>query len=167
MVFSLLSGLPLWVCRGTERAQWLALVILAPLAAQDRLAYMDPPVSWAVSGLLTDTQGMQRYSSSVWSTEISNTWKKKNPLFKLPGLFLGFHEESSFWAWRHFLQMSLLLMAAVRVHVGICTKSLIWYFSSDCNEDWKVSFRASFLFVLWKMKRMWLSINEIITCLLH
>ena len=45
MVFSLLSGLPLWVCGGTERAKLLALVILAHLAAQDRLACMDPPVS--------------------------------------------------------------------------------------------------------------------------
>lgn len=106
-------------------------------------------------------------AQSVWSSEMKQHLKKKNPLFKLPGLFLGFHEESSFWAWRHFLQMSPLLMAAVRVHVGICTKSLIWYFSSDCNEDGKVSFRASFLFVLWKMKCMRLSINEIITCLLH
>lgn len=34
MVFSLLSGLPLWVCGGTERAKLLALVILAHLAAQ-------------------------------------------------------------------------------------------------------------------------------------
>ena len=34
-----------------------------------RLACMDPPVSWAVSGMLTDTQGMQRYNSGVWRTE--------------------------------------------------------------------------------------------------
>lgn len=43
----------------------------------------DPPVSWAVSGMPTDTQGMQRYNSGVWRTERSNA-KKKNPLFKLP-----------------------------------------------------------------------------------
>lgn len=163
MVFSLLSGLPLWVCGGTERAKLLALVILAHLAAQA------PPGLHGSSSFLTCVWHAHRHTRHAevqlrclkdWNEAILK--KKKSP-FQAPRTCPWF----PLWARRHFLQMSPLLMAAVRVHVGICTKFLIWYFSSDCNEDGKVSFRASLLFVLWKMKRMRLSVNEIITCLLH
>lgn len=162
MVFSLLSGLPLWVRRGTEQANLLALVILAPLAAQDHLVCMDPRFLSCVWNAHRYTRHAEVQLRCLKDRNEAMLKKKKSP-FQAPRT----HPWFPLWAQRRFLQMSPLLMAAVRVHVGICTKFLIWYFSSDCNEDGKVSFRASFLFVLWKMKRTRLSVNEIITCLLH
>lgn len=129
------------------RTTWFAWILQFP-----ELCLTCPQTHKACRGTTQVFEGPKR----------SNTKKKKSP-FQAPRT----HPWFPLWAQRHFLQMSPLLMAAVRVHVGICTKFLIWYFSSDCNEDGKVSFRASFLFVLWKMKCTRLSVNEIITCLLH